>query len=444
MNNKNEIARKGLWVLLFFVLALPKILPAQNNGATQAVRKLSLTEAVTLALKNGRDVLLAQTDVDRAAAAHREAQSPFRPELYLGSGLAYTYGYPLSIEGSAPSIFQISAQQALFNPALRNLEKQAGQMQVAAEKSLEQKQDDVVAQTALTYLDLVRSRRSLEYLTGYNQSLAAAEQIISERVQAGLDQPIEATRAKLNTAKAHSEAVGVQNQIAMLEYSLRDLTGIPQSQAIEVEPVEIPALPEGETLDQVVARSVVQNRGIQALEDEIRGKEFQVKSEQAAKWPRVNLAGQYGLFTDINNFSSYFRKFSRNNATLGFSVVVPLYNRFRTSALASKAEAELNASKLRFEDARAGVARQIRQLWGDTERQSADRDVARLELEVSRKTLDTVLAQFEEGRMNRLAVELARSAENQSWIHFYQASYDSEKARLELLRLSGNIRSLIR
>jgi outer membrane protein len=446
MNKKNLIpALCGAAALLYVVGLAPDTVHAQQTTTDHnppAVRRLTMSEAVALAMKNNREVLLAQTDVSRAAAAHKEANSPFRPQIFLGSGLAYTKGFPMSIEGSAPSIFQVSTQQAFLNRSLRNLEKEAAQMQAAAGKSLEQKRDDIVAQTVLTYLDLDRSRRSLQYVKGQTETLLQAEQIMSERVQAGLESPVEDMRYKLNTARARSEALAVENQIAMLEFTLRDLTGIPQSETLELQPAELPSLPAGETVDQVISRAVEDNQGVKALEDEVRAKEFQVRSEQATHWPRVDLVGQYGLFSDINNYSQFFQRFSRNNLTVGLSIVVPLYDRYRSSALISKAEAELAAAKLRVSDARAGIARQIRQIWADSQQQSAAREVARLELEVARRSLDAVLAQFEDGRVNRLVVEQARSQENKSWISFLDASYQTEKARLELLRLSGEIRNV--
>ncbi|MBI2816844.1 MAG: TolC family protein [Acidobacteria bacterium] len=434
---------------------LPRMLLAQDpvvdgvvtpNGVlgSPGARRLTLNEAVALALKNNRDVLLAQSEVARAAAAHKEAKAPFRPAIFLGSGLAATKGFPLSIEGSAPSIFQVSAQQSFLNPNLRNLERQAGQMEAAVTKTLEQKRDDVVAQTVLTYLDLDRSRRSLQYVKGQAQSLSEAEQIMAERVRAGLDAPIEDTRAKLNTARSRSAMTGVQNQIAMLEFTLRDLTGIPQSDSLALEPAEVPALPADDTLEQLIARARENNEGIRALEDEVHAKQYQVRSEEGSNWPRVNLVAQYGLFSEFNNFARYFQRFSRNNITAGISIMVPLWDRYRTSALISKAEAELAAARLRLSDARATIARQIRQIWADAQQQSASREVARLELELSRRSLDVVLAQFEEGRVNRLSVEHARGDENQKWITFLDASYQSEKARLELLRLSGEIRNVFR
>ena len=442
----------GAGALLYLLWGAPGTPRAQNTvqsattpaAAPQGARRLTLSEAVAMALRNNRDVLMAQITVSRTEAEYKESRAPFRPEVFLGSGLAATKGFPLSIEGSAPSIFTVSTSQALFNPNLKNLEKMAGQMRFSAERSLEEKQDDIVAQTVLTYLDLDKSRRSLEYVRGRAATLVETEQIVEERVQAGLEPPLGGTRAKLNTARSRSQTVALENQIAMLEFTLRDLTGIPQSETILIEPAEVPAPSREETVEQLVGRALENNQGIKALEEEIRAKEFLVKSEEALRWPRINLVGQYGLFSNINNYSDYFKKFSRNNAVFGISILVPVYAHDRFSARMLKVQAELAAVHYRWSNARAAVSMQVRRMVGEMQQQSAAQEVARLELELARRSLDVVLAQYQDGRINRLAVEQARIEEDERWVDFFQAGYLEEKARLEMLRISGEVRSVFR
>ena len=101
------------------IIALAGILllfPCFARG--QGTEKLTMRQAVTLALQNSRDLALArvqytialnQTGVDRAA---------FLPNLYTGSGAAYTYGFP-SIGGSPPADFQVNYSEAIFNPLLK-------------------------------------------------------------------------------------------------------------------------------------------------------------------------------------------------------------------------------------------------------------------------------------------------------------------------------------
>ncbi|MBI4463857.1 MAG: TolC family protein [Acidobacteria bacterium] len=441
----NKSGKVALWGAIVWLLVFGGFLSyghSQDSPATSA-RRLSLSEAVALALRNTRGIQMGQAAVARADAEFKQVQSLYRPQVLIGSGAAATRGFPLSIEGSAPSIFNVASSQALFDPSLKNQQQQAGQMRMAAEKSLEEKLDNIVAETTLTYLDLDRSFRSLEYVRGQTQSLQRIEQIVEERVRAGLEPALELSKAQLNSARARSQQVAAENQAAALEYRLRDLLGLGESEAIQTEPAEIPLLRPDETVERLVAQAFANNGGLQALEDELRAREFQVRSEEATRWPRVNLVGQYGLFSDINNFSDFFRRFTRHNATFGISVVMPIYERERRAARLSEAEAELASARYRLEEARAGISQQVRLLWNELRQQAAAREVARLELDLARRTREAIQVQYELGRVSRLAVEQATSQEQQSWGGFYLVEFQEEKARLELFRITGQIRDVL-
>src|SRR5208282_5353555 len=75
---------------------------------------LPLDRAVRLALAHGTASAVASADVQRALASYREIHNNYLPQLFLGSGLGWSYGFPLSIEGSAPSLADAVAQSTVF------------------------------------------------------------------------------------------------------------------------------------------------------------------------------------------------------------------------------------------------------------------------------------------------------------------------------------------
>jgi len=79
------------------------------------VRTLTLREAVDLALKQNPEILIARLDRQKAEETLRLARDPFFPKLFVGSGLAYSNGFPMSIEGATPSILQARAIADVFN-----------------------------------------------------------------------------------------------------------------------------------------------------------------------------------------------------------------------------------------------------------------------------------------------------------------------------------------
>src|SRR5580698_6095443 len=79
------------------------------------IYRLTLKQAIDRALTQNPDVVMARIDQTRATAGVRVAQSPFLPRFGVGSGVAYSNGFPLSIEGSAPAAFEARANEYLFN-----------------------------------------------------------------------------------------------------------------------------------------------------------------------------------------------------------------------------------------------------------------------------------------------------------------------------------------
>src|SRR5580698_3429683 len=80
-------------------------------AVTPAVAQISFTTAIDLALKNSPKVMMAQADVDKSQAALEEIKNAYIPTLAGGSGLGWSYGFPLG----QPSVFNFTSQSLLFS-----------------------------------------------------------------------------------------------------------------------------------------------------------------------------------------------------------------------------------------------------------------------------------------------------------------------------------------
>ncbi len=76
---------------------------------------MTLRQALDLALAQSPDLVLARLDQQKARYQVTIAHDPFVPKVFGGSGAAWTSGFPTSIDGSAPAIFQAKTQMALFD-----------------------------------------------------------------------------------------------------------------------------------------------------------------------------------------------------------------------------------------------------------------------------------------------------------------------------------------
>ncbi|HMG99858.1 MAG TPA: hypothetical protein VK555_00530, partial [Terriglobales bacterium] len=68
---------------------------------------LPLQRAVQLALSHSTASGAASADEQRAFASYHEARNQYLPQAIVGSGLGASWGFPLTLEGSAPSIINV-------------------------------------------------------------------------------------------------------------------------------------------------------------------------------------------------------------------------------------------------------------------------------------------------------------------------------------------------
>ena len=89
-------------------LVVPLLVAVVAMVARLAAEPVPLPSVVELALSHGTTVAAAGADEQRAYAAYREARDQYIPQLAVGSGLGKSYGFPLSLEGAAPAILNVT------------------------------------------------------------------------------------------------------------------------------------------------------------------------------------------------------------------------------------------------------------------------------------------------------------------------------------------------
>ena len=75
---------------------------------TASAEPLPLKRAVELALAHSTTAGSAVADEQRALASYHEARNQYLPQIIAGAGLGASYGFPLSLEGAAPSRFNLN------------------------------------------------------------------------------------------------------------------------------------------------------------------------------------------------------------------------------------------------------------------------------------------------------------------------------------------------
>src|ERR1051326_8266896 len=192
---------RASWIAVAaWLVALPATLLAQASSSGEE-KPLAFRSAIELALKNSATTGLAQADLQRARSTVTQNRDIFLPQMVLGSGLGASYGFPLSLEGAAPSVFNVNFQGALINLAQSTYVKAAkSDVEVTTAQNTDRR-NDVIMETAMDYVQLDLLDSSLTIQKEQQQAAQKFQDIVAQRVQAGLDSEVETTRDKLAGAR---------------------------------------------------------------------------------------------------------------------------------------------------------------------------------------------------------------------------------------------------
>ncbi|HUS06227.1 MAG TPA: TolC family protein [Bryobacteraceae bacterium] len=403
------------------------------------IRTLTLRQTVEKALQQNPDLTIARLEEQKAREGVRAARDPFYPKVIIGSGLAYTSGYPMSIDGNAPSIMQAKAVASIYNKSKSYEVAQARENERGAGIDSQVRRDEIALRTALLFIDAERAARGVELMQRQVSSLEQVSGAVQARVSEGRELPIENRRAALTLAQTRQRLRGMEGDQEQAESALAVVLGFGAEDRVRAasEQPGIREMPASES--ETVASALTNSKEVRRLESAMQAKALELKSARAARVPQVDLVAQYALFAPYNNYEQFFNRFERNNGQLGVSVQVPIFAGSASSAQAARAELDISRLRIEVRSMRDRIALDARKAFQDVSKAEGAREVAKLDLELAREQLSILLAQMEEGRVTLRQVEEARSAETEKWMSFYDAGSVLERAQLNLLKQTGNI-----
>jgi len=422
-----------------FVLGLLLI----SFGGHLAAEQVPLKRAVELALAHSTTMQASQTDEQRAFASYHEARNQYLPQLTVGSGLGKSYGYPLSLEGSAPSIVNTTAQFALINPALRDFVRAARTDYQASTVQTKDQRNQVIQDTVLSYAELSKWEKLMTHLSHDYEDALKMEQTVNERVLAGVDNPLLRNQARLSAARVYLHISQAQGAIDVLRNRLSQLTGLPAT-AIETAPESIPALPEVKQEDNLAAKAAHDSPLIQIADIRASALAFRARGEHRALWPSVDFAAQYALLATFNNYQQFFQphSFQSNNATVGVEIRFPFLNPSQ-HAHAQAADAAALHAKKDVETTRNQVSEQALRLQRSVEQLAAAQQVVELEYQIAKSNLDATQVRVDSGSSTLHDLDDARNQANERYDALQDTNFELERARINLLRATGDLEAWV-
>ncbi len=417
-------------------LVLPLVLFLSDSLPAQTV---SLRHAVELALEHATGITIATADETHAAASYRELRNSYIPQLNVGAGIGYTDGFPLSLEGGAPSLVNVTVQSALFNLALSDFIRAArDEIKVDALTTKDQR-NKVIQDTVLSYAELAKWERRLSGLQeaqGEEQKMQAA---VEERVKAGVDSTMDLSKAKLSVARVKLRLAEANGAADVLREHLAKITGIPPASFV-IDPDSIPAFPAAKQDDGSAEKTADDNPGVKAAMEEAHAQYLRVQGEKKALWPTMDFAAQYANLTTINDYQRFYRpgSFQPNNITIGAAVRFPFFN-LAQHARIQEAEADALKAKKQAEATRNSASEETLRLQRSVVQMQDARDVAQLEYEIAQQNVQAVRTRMESSTANLHDLDSAETQANERFITLQDLTFEVERSQIGLMRATGGL-----
>jgi outer membrane protein len=443
MKTSRRAAQSVKWILA--VVLLPGSLLAEQ---------VSLKRVVELALTHATGAAIAAADEQHASASYRELRNDYVPQFSTGAGLGYSYGFPLALEGSAPSLFNITSQSALLNPALRAFVHAAKVDSAVASLKTKDERNQIIQDAALSYADLAKWEQRLIKLQETEEASKKMQSAVAERVKEGVDNELEDTKARLSTARVRLRIAEARGAADVLREHLAKLTGLPAAN-IQTDPDSIPAPPAAPANEEPAKDAASSTPAVEAAVEHARAQYLRAQGEHKSLWPSIDFAGQYALLSRFNNFQNYYipsrpcvtplgeflcvaSSFQQNNATIGVSIRFPLFNASQRSR-AQAADAEAVKATKQAEAARNQVSEETLRLQRSVTQMLAARDVAQLEYEIAQKSLTAVQTRMDTGTSTLRDLDDARSQASERFITLQDVTFELERSQLGVLRSTGEL-----
>jgi outer membrane protein TolC len=423
-------------LLLAVLLFLPASLLAEP---------VTLHHAVELALNHATGISIAAADEQHASASYRELRNSYIPQLTAGAGIGWSDGFPLSLEGAAPSLFNVTAQSALINPALKDFIRAAQSDVAVSNLHIKDQRNQIIQDVVLSYAELAKWELRLSRLREAQAGEEQMEAAVAQRVKEGIDSEVDSTKARLSVARVRLRLAEAGGATDVLRQHLSRLTGLPIA-SFEIDPESVPALPvvkqEVKQEEDLSGKVTDANPVVQAAVEHARAQYLRAKAEHRSLWPSADFAAQYANLATYNHYDRFYQpgSFQPNNATVGVAIHLPFLN-LAQHARVQEAESEAFKAKKQAEAARNQVSEETLRLERSVAQMQAARDVAELEYEIAQKSIEAVHTRMDSSAANLHDLDNAQTQASERFISLQDVTFELERSQVALLRATGDLES---
>jgi cobalt-zinc-cadmium efflux system outer membrane protein len=405
--------------------------------------RLTLPEAVRMALGSGTQAELARSAAERATIAQREAFSALLPQVdarllrYSQSINLATFGF--EIPGQPPVVgpfnvtdAQLAAAMQVFNlAALRHLQA-LRQAQAATRYDVEAAENDVAAAVARLYL---LTQRAATQVASRQADVALFERLqkaAQDELAAGTGTRLDVAQANVQVVRARQALLVAQNDEETAKLALLNAIGANEASDVVLFATAAPPVP---ARGDAIARARAQRPELKELAAREAAARLGVDAARARRLPSIGFEYQ----GDLSGNKTDDLRYSRRIAGV---LSVPL--------LHGDIEANIARAKLEQHDVEVQRAQRERDVEQDVRRAelnvqnaNARATVAEESVRVAEEALTVARDRRAAGYGSPVEVDRAQDIYRQAREDLIAARADAAAAAFDLAHATGDIRGVV-
>jgi outer membrane protein TolC len=415
---------------------------AENSAAL----KLTLHDAVVLALRQNPRVILANLGVAQSAQDSRVARSALLPQVGAGVGelvqrenVDALFGEPFPGIPQHIGPFWVQQEGVHFSAPLdltlwrRYKAAQTGVTAARAEETTAR--EESVLLVVSQYLGCQRAAADVEAAQARETLAQALYDQAADLQKNGVGTGIDTLRANVQLQNEKQRVIVTHTQLETGIFALGRLLSVDPQRRIELaDQVQFFATPDV-SADQTLDHAYSTRPELRQIAAQMAQAQLGLQAAREARLPKLELSGNWaeqGL-TPASVIPVYQYQ---------ASLEVPLFTGGRIEAERSKAEITIRQLKQQEQAARDAIALEVKTAIAQLASARSEVDVANLGVLLARQEVDQARDRFAAGVANNIEVvnaqnELARANDNQ-----IAALYRYNQARADLAHAAGQMETL--
>lgn len=414
---------------------------------------LTLEEAISTALKNNYNILLARIDSASAALDNSYAYAAFIPQLNANAGRAWNVnaqkvefadGRKRDTSGlknnnlNAAVVMNWTLFDGLRMFATRD---RLAELVRLGELTVKDQVINTVANVITTYYNVVQEKQQLRAIEEQMSINAERVKLADRRLSVGLGTRQELLQAQTDLNAQKSAQLGQRTAIEQLKQQLNQVMGIDIARSYDVTDT-IPINPSIQ-LEDVRTAAESNNPQLLIARKNIDIANIVLRERKAELLPTLAFTSAYNFTRQNNNAVVNVQAqplFSLNRGlNYGFTASIPILNNFNTRRLIKQAKLDIRFTELQLDNQRSLLDLGIYNAFKTYQFQKQALDLEESNIQLAKDNVFIAFERYRLGVSTFLELRDAQQSLETAYNRLIDARYNTKVAETELLRLRGDL-----